>query len=303
VIRIAADDDDAVTQSALPPAISEHAINNRTNGDSEGDNNMLLVSSAAASEGGPLSNLWNHFLKLHPYGKYWIMFIGTSVLLFEGSITLLLPLIQAVPVMVPSTSSTKGEQLNPDQIRFPTVYRKTIVSVQVFMAVFAMICWMSFGDNVNTVLTTSLPDGYLATSVQLAYSLAVLFTFPFQHYPALEIACRPISLYLLSSGMLPTSQYPGVSRWLAQRNLISSCLVCLLAMIAWMAMDALDRVVSLMGSLIGCPVAFIVPPMIHTKLVPNLSPQRILMNKFVSLLGAVAMVVSSVTTLLQWRDR
>jgi len=31
-----------------------------------------------------LSNLWNHWIDLHPFGKYWIMFIGTSVLLFEG---------------------------------------------------------------------------------------------------------------------------------------------------------------------------------------------------------------------------
>jgi len=216
-----------------------------------------------------------------------------------GSITLLIPLIQAVPATLPNS----GGVPNDDRKRFPIVYRQTIVGIQIFMAIFAMTCWMSFGDDVNTVLTTSLPEGILATSVQLAYSLAVMFTFPFQHFPSLEISCRLVAMQIKSTcGRWGLNNNNMLLRWMVHRNVISSFLVCLLALVALMAMDALDRVVSLMGSLIGCPVAFIIPPLIHSQLVPNLSKERIRMNQIVSVAGAIAMVVASITTILQWSD-
>lgn len=38
----------------------------------------------------------------------------------------------------------------------------------------------------------SLPAGKLATTIQLAYSFAVVFTFPLQNYPSLEIVRRSL---------------------------------------------------------------------------------------------------------------
>lgn len=39
-------------------------------------------------------------------------------------------------------------------------------------------------------LNASLPPGKLATTIQLAYSFAVVFTFPLQNFPSLEIVHR-----------------------------------------------------------------------------------------------------------------
>jgi len=52
---------------------------------------------------------------------------------------------------------------------------------------------MAFGKDVDTILTTSLPKGFLATTVQLVYIVAVIFTFPLQNFPALEIATHSIA--------------------------------------------------------------------------------------------------------------
>jgi solute carrier family 36 (proton-coupled amino acid transporter) len=95
------------------------------------------------------------------------MLIGTSILLFEGSITLLLPLHQSI-------------QSKSEQHLFSIVYPWVIRGIIVFYIVFAMVCWMGFGDDVNIVLTTSsVPSsGWLSTSVQFVYSLAVIFSFP-----------------------------------------------------------------------------------------------------------------------------
>ena len=150
---------------------------------------------------------------------------------------------------------------------------------------------MSFGQDVRTVLTTSLPAGGFATTVQLAYSVAVIFTFPLQNFPSLEIACRSIALTM--SGCCGKTCFQ-------QRNLISSFLVCTLAIIAICTMDSLDKVVSLMGSLLGCPIAFVFPPLIHAQLDPTLSPWKKLCDHIVSTLGICAMVLASITTLLTW---
>lgn len=226
---------------------------------------------------GPLEELWRHIEALDPFAKDWFLFIGTSVLLFEGSITLLVPLQEAV-------------QLEEERAAFPKVYQRVIMGIISFYLFFGLTCWMAFGEEVRTVLTTSLPSGIMATSVQLAYSLAVIFTFPLQNFPALEITCRTIS-----------SIFGKRKTFLTQRNVLSSLLVCALAVIAVCTMESLDKVVSLMGSLLGCPIAFVFPPLIHLRIGGDRLTERTKwLDRLVAGLGFVAMVLASVTTLVTW---
>jgi proton-coupled amino acid transporter len=230
------------------------------------------ASSSTTLDVGPFQSMWDRLTKLHPFGSTWFLFIGTSVLLFEGSITLLVPLQEAV-------------HSEEERKRFPVVYQRVILWIIGFYAFFGTVNWMAFGDNVNVVLTTSLPSNVLATTVQLAYSVAVIFTFPLQNFPALEIACQSISNHL------------GLQKEL--RNLISSILVILLALVAVATMDSLDKVVSLMGSLLGCPIAFCFPPWIHSNLCCP-TGTRWWGNRLVLGLGLIAMILASVTTIMVW---
>ena len=199
-----------------------------------------------------------------------------QVLLFEGSITLLIPLQEAVH----GIESRK---------QFAAVYEKVVLIVIGFYALFGMLCWVGFGSDVPIVLTTTLPAGLLATSVQLAYSLAVVFTFPLQNFPALEITTRTIK-----------SAVDPRRRTLVRRNVISSVVVLFLAGLAACTMDSLDKVVSLMGSCLGCPIAFVFPPLIHSYLVPGISVWRLWGNRIVAALGMLAMICASVITLREW---
>mmetsp|Transcript_8527 Transcript_8527/g.21312 ORF Transcript_8527/g.21312 Transcript_8527/m.21312 type:complete len:561 (+) Transcript_8527:126-1808(+) len=229
---------------------------------------------------GPLEEIFHKLSSLDSFKDGWFLFIGTSVLLFEGSITLLVPLQEAV-------------YREEDRKKFPQVYMRVILGIISFYSFFGIICWMSFGDEVKTVMTTSLPEGTLATTVQLAYSIAVIFTFPLQNFPSLEIATRSIATSMNKTCGSSTSL-------LQQRNVIASLLVCLLALIAIATMESLDKVVSLMGSLLGCPLAFVFPPLIHNNLDPDLSTARKRSNYLVAGLGMCAMVLASVTTLITW---
>ncbi|EED92680.1 amino acid/polyamine transporter, partial [Thalassiosira pseudonana CCMP1335] len=242
--------------------------------------NMLILYGLITCLGFALNSMGSmvhRFESLPPFNSSgWFLFMGTSVLLFEGSITLLVPLQEAV-------------QKPSDRRKFPSLYRKVILGIVTFYTFFGLTCWVAFGDNVRTVMTTSLPPGTMATTVQLAYSLAVVFTFPLQNFPSLEIICRTADKILTKNG----------SDWGETRNVISTLIVIVLSIIAVTTMNDLDKVVSLMGSVLGCPLAFCVPPLIHNRLGRNtLSKRRMIGNGVVSALGVVAMIISSITTIL-----
>merc|ERR1719343_103024 len=240
---------------------------------------LALSTTFFSSPAKPMENFYEHVTtSLVPFEKDWFLFIGTSVLLFEGTMTLLIPLQEAV-------------ETKEDRARFPAIFQKVIICVISFYSFFALSNWIAFGRDVRTVLTTSLPSGILATSVQLAYSIAVVFTFPLQNFPALEISTRSIQTRF--SKTIP-------------RNMISCINILLLGLVALFTMDSLDKVVSLMGGLLGCPIAFCFPPMIHLKLVLEKEKgderwRRVILNYFVFSLGLVACVVATCTTLYKLR--
>lgn len=231
--------------------------------------NITNVEDVTRQEGANLS----------PFNDHWYLFIGTSVLLFEGSITLCIPLQEAL-------------QVPESEKRFPEVYYQTISSIVLFYSFFGFICWKAFGDDVSTVLTTSLPDGTLATTVQLAYSVAVIFTFPLQIFPALEIV-----VHLVEQRQLLGHDRQELSAW--ERRIICSIVISILSIVAVVEMNNLGKVVALMGSLLGAPLAFVFPPLIHSKIVPN-PPTRA--DLTVAGIGICAMIGATLITLATWSE-
>lgn len=230
----------------------------------------------------------NKFENLEPIKPGWNFFVGTAVLLFEGSITLCIPLQEAV-------DTPESRQ------KFPTIYKKTILSIIIFYCFFAMTCWIAFGDEVQTALTTSLPNGVLATTVQLAYSLAVIFTFPLQAYPAHEIICRSIEPFIPKKSN--NTSRPSKNKLTSNhRKIITSSIVILLSFVAIVEMKSLDHVVSLVGALLGCPIAFVFPPLIHNRLVEDPTKWSFgrICNLFVAALGLIGMAFATFTTLSSW---
>jgi len=216
----------------------------------------------------------------------WLLFVGTSFFCFEGSITLLVPLQEAVYSRV-------------DRERFPRVNNQVISSVVLFYIFFAVICWASFGDKVQTALTASLPQGLLSTLVQVAYSVAVIFTFPLQAFPALEVVTNRKNDVKKKQKATSTD---SESYRLYKRNFTASIIICFLGVIAILAIDYLGNVVSLLGSLVGIPIALIYPPLIHNRLVKDSSRTTQMMNYFLSGVGLFAAMIASYTTISSWND-
>lgn len=103
----------------------------------------------------------------------WFIFIGTSFFMMEGSITLIVPLQEAVFD-------------KEDRDLFPRINQTVTSWIVVFYIFFSITCVAAFGDDLRTALTASL-TGTLAMTIQLAYSIAVILTFPLQAFPSMQV--------------------------------------------------------------------------------------------------------------------
>lgn len=103
------------------------------------DDGSIGAEGADESLAGRISRRFSEMKPFNPSG--WFLFIGTSVFMFEGSITLLVP--QQEAVHSPS-----------DKRKFPALYKKVITSIVCFYCLYSISCWMAFGDDVRTVMTT-----------------------------------------------------------------------------------------------------------------------------------------------------
>ena len=75
-----------------------------------------------------------------------------------------------------------------------------------------------------------------------------------------------------------------------------------MGVIAIMANNYLGNVVSLLGSLVGIPIALIYPPLMHNRLVKNSSRATKIMNICLSGVGLFAAGAASYTTIKSWNE-
>jgi len=208
----------------------------------------------------------------------WFLFVGTSFFMMEGSITLLVPLQESV---------IREE----DRSKFASMNRNVTAGIVFFYIAFSVICCAAFGDKIQTAMTASL-EGLLAVTIQGAYSVAVVLTFPLQAFPAMEV----VKNNLLGQ---PLSEDAKTARNL-ERNVLSTVVICVLGLFAVFAIDYLGNVVSILGSLFGIPLALIVPPLMHNILVTESSLLTRWMNYGVVLVGVFATGAASFATLVSW---
>ena len=220
---------------------------------------------------------------MEPITESWLVFVGTSFFMMEGSITLIVPLQEAV-------------YADSDRAQFPDMNRNVTAWICGFYIVFSLIASAAFGENIQTALTASL-TGTLATIVQFAYSIAVILTFPLQAFPAMEVLMR----FVMGETNTKTTMDP----W--KHNVFTSTVTILLGVIAVVAIDYLGNVVSILGSLFGIPLALIFPPLMHNNLVVQKDPSRSQsfepkLNYAVVVVGIVATFVASYNTLVTWNE-
>ena len=72
--------------------------------------------------------------------------------------------------------------------RFPLYLGLALVQYSIFLGSFGLLGYLIYGSNTPQLVTTILPDALFSQFIRVALVLAVLFTYPLQLYPVIEIA-------------------------------------------------------------------------------------------------------------------
>ncbi|KAL4147288.1 hypothetical protein PRNP1_011044 [Phytophthora ramorum] len=203
----------------------------------------------------------------------WAMMLGTAVYCFEG-IGLVLPIYDAMD----------------DDIKhkFPRILAYTMLFLVTLFSVFAGLVYAAFGQDTQSVVTLNLPSAQISPatmSVQITYSLALVFTYPLMLYPVVKI---------LEGYLFPHHHQKGYWRW--EKNGFRFGLVCLTAAIAYYGKEELDNFVALIGGFCSVPLAFIYPCLFHSQLV---NEGRIL-NNIVIGVGMFTMFFATYQAVSTW---
>lgn len=225
-------------------------------------------------------------------------FIGTCMFIFEGVMALTIPIQEAVePHLIPD---------------FPVIFVTVLGAIMGSYILFGYLNYAAYGGATDLVLTANLPDGTIKCLVQLAFSLAIVCTFPLQLFPAIRVF-ESLATPKREAPLTHTNQtsYESVEKVdgaklvqekpsMMKGNVCRGLLVLLLAYTAVMNVDKLDKIVSLLGSAFGVPLGCIFPSFIHLKLATDQPAWVTYVNMFVVVVGTVLSLALSVNVLATW---
>jgi len=168
-----------------------------------------------------------------------LVYFGTAVYAFEG-----------VGVLLPIERS----MASPEHGR--KVVSVTMLVVTLAQLVFASTAYMSYGDKTASIITISLARGsggkVAALTVQTAWCIIVLLTFPLQLFPAARV---------LENCVLAERR----SGWKWAKNGFRSILVLMIVTTAEWGFYHIDSFVALTGALSCVPLAMVYPAAFHYK--------------------------------------
>ncbi|KAK5668891.1 hypothetical protein QVD99_004668 [Batrachochytrium dendrobatidis] len=202
------------------------------------------------------------------------LFVGTAMFAFEG-ICLILPI---------------AESMQHPQ-KFSSVLSWCILLIGTIFITIGTLGYMSFGDQIETVLFLNLPQNPLVNSIQFFYAVAIMLSFPLTIYPVIRITEQKLFGHYSRTG-----KSSPVVKW--QKNLYRAVLACMLGVISWAGSTSLDKVVSLVGCFACIPLSFIYPALFHLHITTSWWAR--VTDWMLVGFGTVAMVYTTFVTLEQW---
>ncbi|KAK6455561.1 vacuolar amino acid transporter 4 [Scheffersomyces xylosifermentans] len=167
------------------------------------------------------------------------LFIGVAIFAFEG-IGLIIPIQESM--------------VYPNH--FPKVLCQVIATISTIFVAMGTLGYLTFGKEIQTVIILNLPQkSPMIVLIQLLYSFAILLSTPLQLFPAIR---------LLESKLFFTSgKYSTRIKWL--KNLFRFIFVSLVAYVAFIGGQNLDKFVSFVGCFACIPLVYMYPPILHLK--------------------------------------
>ncbi|KAI9500938.1 transmembrane amino acid transporter protein-domain-containing protein, partial [Coemansia spiralis] len=192
------------------------------------------------------------------------LFIGTAAYTFEGY-ALILPIVDAMQ--------------RPE--KFPAVLSVVMAICTAVAVAMGGLSYSAFGDKTESIILLNMPSSTLMTlTVQLLYSLAMIFTLPLMMFPVIRILEQ--ALFPRRSG----KRNPAVKM---QKNTFRMLLLVVVVVISIVGVEKLDRLIAIVGGFACIPIAFIYPPLFHLKSIARSNWERI-RDAFLAFFGFVVCV-------------
>ncbi|RLN20287.1 hypothetical protein BBJ28_00015655 [Nothophytophthora sp. Chile5] len=201
------------------------------------------------------------------------VFIGTSIFTFEG-----------IGLVLPTQSALNKAR----QARFPRLLTWTVVGLLLFYSLFAGINYLTFGEQIAPMVTSSLPRNGWSSSVQLGYSIAQLLSYPLFLFPAVKIMEEMLGFPKRASGQK------------VAKNCFRAVAVIATVCVAYFGQDRLDLFVSIVGAFCCVPLSLVYPPLFYMKLKPDASWLEKLVDSFVVVTGLLTFFYVTYANLKSW---
>ncbi|KAJ1991215.1 hypothetical protein GGI25_005401 [Coemansia spiralis] len=202
------------------------------------------------------------------------LFIGTAAYTFEGY-ALILPIVDAMQ--------------RPE--KFPAVLSVVMAICTAVAVAMGGLSYSAFGDKTESIILLNMPSSTLMTlTVQLLYSLAMIFTLPLMMFPVIRILEQ--ALFPRRSG----KRNPAVKM---QKNTFRMLLLVVVVVISIVGVEKLDRLIAIVGGFACIPIAFIYPPLFHLKSIARSNWERI-RDAFLAFFGFVVCVYVTAGAVSRW---
>lgn len=161
---------------------------------------------------------------------------------------------------------------------------------------FGLIGYIAFGDEIQALITVTLkslhPSDISITVLQIAYCIALLFSYPVVMFPAVKI----LENYIFSAHIKSTLQ-----TW--RKNIFRSFLVLACGGLATVGGTSFDHFVSLIGGLMCVPLTLVYPAYFHLKICyDKLGTSSRVFNYFIVIFGTLASIVCTVVSIMEWNS-
>jgi len=202
----------------------------------------------------------------------WLTMIGSAVYSYEG-----------IGVILPLMEVTEKPEM------YPRILTYVLVTVMALYVGFGEFCLFVYGDEIKMpLITDNLPEGAVVYIIKILFSINLFFTYPLQIYPANII----IESYLYKD--MPKSKKRQMLK-----NVNRTIMVLFTIVFCLLMGDAIDKFISLLGSLTCTPISFTLPCIFHLKLC-NPSQTQKYIDYFIIGISLVIMVFCSGYTIYHW---
>ncbi|KAJ2849336.1 hypothetical protein IWW36_002694 [Coemansia brasiliensis] len=168
------------------------------------------------------------------------LFLGSAAYTFEGY-ALILPIV--------------------DSMRQPEKFPRVLTLVMLICGAVAIttgaLSYSAYGDRTEAIILLNMPSNTLITlTVQLLYSLAILFTTPLMMFPVIRI---------LEQALFPRRSGKRNRTVKMQKNFFRTLLLALVMVVSVVGVERVDRLVAIIGGFACIPLSFIYPPLFHLR--------------------------------------